>query len=299
MPDRFPLPAGTFKNLENLTSDDGLLAFINLLAEGILGGVPSGAVLWVGKHGDDNNPGTTLERAFLTFTAAVAAASSGDVILCLDGGTYVENLTVPAGIDIYAPAALLAGAGTGAATDGALVVNEGFYRFGAIAAQGSESAVVKADYDGIATVHANFVTLPIGSGVGFYNRCLTQPGVLVAGADRISVGQGCTGISSDTPSGAIEATIQNIDLIGNSAVGISQSNVAGTMIIHVCRISEKGSFSTTTAISLTNGRMDAMISVVSADTAWNIAASATLSIFYNQATGTMTETGTVLKSTPV
>ena len=41
----------------------------------------------------DGNDGLTVNKAFLTFTAAQAAASGGDVVWCFDNGTYTENTT--------------------------------------------------------------------------------------------------------------------------------------------------------------------------------------------------------------
>ena len=60
-------------------------------------------VLYVGKHGNDGNDGTSVERAFLTFGAALAAASSGDTVVCLDDGVYVEEIVVPDLVNVYAP----------------------------------------------------------------------------------------------------------------------------------------------------------------------------------------------------
>lgn len=71
-------------------------------------------VLYVGKHGNDGNDGTSVERAFLTFGAALAAASSGDTVTCLDNGLYTEPMIVPDGVDIFAPSATFTASGTAA-----------------------------------------------------------------------------------------------------------------------------------------------------------------------------------------
>ena len=75
-------------------------------------GVSQDNIFYVGKHGNDVNDGLTINKAFLTFSAAQVAASSGDVVWCADDGTYTENLTGVSGISIYAPNATLAGAHT-------------------------------------------------------------------------------------------------------------------------------------------------------------------------------------------
>ena len=64
-------------------------------------------IYFVGKHGDDSNDGKSEEQAFKTFGAATAIASSGDVIVCHDGGSYNERIEVPIGVDINAPNAKL------------------------------------------------------------------------------------------------------------------------------------------------------------------------------------------------
>lgn len=92
-------------------------------------GVSQVNIYYVGKHGNDGNSGANINEAKLTFTAALAASSAGDVILCEDGGQYVENLTAVANVTINAQNAVLVGVHTvttGAAWDfGAIIVNTG------------------------------------------------------------------------------------------------------------------------------------------------------------------------------
>lgn len=71
---------------------------------------------YVGKHGLDTNDGRNIEQAFLTFGAAIAAAAAQVPaannrfsIICHDGGTYTEDLTVPEYVTIDAPDATLIG----------------------------------------------------------------------------------------------------------------------------------------------------------------------------------------------
>jgi hypothetical protein len=297
---RFPLPSGTFDKIENLTNDDGLLAVLNLIAaDGSLGSVPMQDIWWVGKHGLDSNPGTSLERAFLTFNRAITAASAGDAIVCLDGGTYTERLNVPASINIYAPLANLIGTGAGALFEGALMLRSGFYQFRSVTAVGIESAVVRLDFAGTAIVYANLITIPDGASSGLMNASFFQAGVLVGRVDRIVVGASGFGVYSSTLAGVTKADVGRIELVGNSATGISQVAVSGSLNICVQHILEQGSYTTTKGINQGSGRIDAMVSVISADTAWSVTGSGVLSIFYNQATGAVVETGTVLKSTPV
>ncbi len=71
---------------------------------------PGSNIYFVGKHGNDSADGLTWESAKLTIQAAITAASSGDVVVGYDKGTYTENLTAATGIDVYMPNATLAGA---------------------------------------------------------------------------------------------------------------------------------------------------------------------------------------------
>ena len=58
-------------------------------------------IIYVGKHGNDGNDGLTINKAKLTFTAAITAAAAGDAIWCFDDGAYVENLTFNDDIIIF------------------------------------------------------------------------------------------------------------------------------------------------------------------------------------------------------
>lgn len=72
-------------------------------------GVDQDTILYVGKHGSDENDGKTPDRAYLTFGAALNAAVSGSTIHCFDTGTYTEDLTCKDNVNIYAPNARLNG----------------------------------------------------------------------------------------------------------------------------------------------------------------------------------------------
>jgi len=101
--------------LTDVTNFDGILSASDTTVQVALDtidewGLAQVNIYYVGKHGNDANNGLSINRAFLTFTAAQAAASSGDVVWCFDNGTYTENITGVAGITLYAPNANLSGA---------------------------------------------------------------------------------------------------------------------------------------------------------------------------------------------
>ena len=106
--------AGDVPIWANITSTSGSIGITNgantISLESL--GLNQSNVLYVGKHGNDTNDGLTIDKAFLTFGAALTAGSAGDVIRCLDAGTYTENLTGVANIDIYAPNATIVGVHT-------------------------------------------------------------------------------------------------------------------------------------------------------------------------------------------
>jgi hypothetical protein len=74
-------------------------------------GVDQQQIIYVGKHGNDANDGLTIEAAKLTFTNAIATASgiSPASVVCLDAGTYTENITMPANVFLDASSATLSG----------------------------------------------------------------------------------------------------------------------------------------------------------------------------------------------
>ena len=73
-------------------------------------------VAYVGKHGNDGNLGNSLEYAFLTFAAAIAYVNAQSpsqynpwAIVCLDGGVYIESITLLAYVGLFAPNASFIG----------------------------------------------------------------------------------------------------------------------------------------------------------------------------------------------
>lgn len=74
-------------------------------------------VVYVGKHGDDNNNGRNVENAVFSFGRAVSLASGlvvnqdeNTCVVCVDGGLYIEGqLDVPSGVVVSAPAITYSG----------------------------------------------------------------------------------------------------------------------------------------------------------------------------------------------
>jgi hypothetical protein len=76
---------------------------------------PQTQIIYVGKNGNDSYDGKSIERAKLTFTAAITAAgtpadeANAVTIVCQDDGEYTENLTTVPFVNIHAPNATLKG----------------------------------------------------------------------------------------------------------------------------------------------------------------------------------------------
>jgi len=103
----------------NLLSADGTITITNGAGSIDLSAAPTFVdqqnIVYVGKHGNDANDGLCIEEAKLTFGAAITAASAiaPATVVCLDGGSYTENITLLANVNIDAENATLNGSITG------------------------------------------------------------------------------------------------------------------------------------------------------------------------------------------
>jgi hypothetical protein len=98
------------------------LSMLSATGRGLAGGPYAPAwdeqqVIYVGKHGNDGDTGTSPYEAKLTIQAANtqavadgAVAGTPYVIVVLDAGIYTENVVLTAGVMLYAPTATLVGA---------------------------------------------------------------------------------------------------------------------------------------------------------------------------------------------
>ncbi len=86
----------------------------NTLTISSTGGIDQQNIIYVGKHGNDGNDGFTIEKAKLTFGAALTAAAAiiPASVVCFDDGVYTENLTFESDVKVFAPNAELVGAHT-------------------------------------------------------------------------------------------------------------------------------------------------------------------------------------------
>lgn len=237
--------------------------------------------LFVGLHGDDANDGTAPERAFRTFTAAIAAANAltpaSDnriAIVCGDAGTYIENLTIPSWVGILAQAARIDGAHNIA--DNALL--ESFR----LTFDGVGPCVSKTAGAGSSTVVCPRMVLGNGA-----NGVLCTAGSINYVGESLELVNGF-GIGSISTSN-IDAYVNQIIVTGTGiAVGLASS---GEIDFKGNRI-EGGVGSTGFFVSST-GKIHAIIGHIECATAYNVAgAAADLDMFVADITGTRTSVGT-------
>lgn len=234
---------------------------------------------------------------YATIAAALAAASAGDTVLT-PPGAFTERLTVPSGVNLYGPMTDITSPGGGALTDGAVNLNSGTCILNSVTSAAGESAVVKPNTSGTVRFRARIVTSTSGS-IGLLNISTTQSGVLLARVDSLYVGPSSFGVGAITQAnGHTHFCGEDIYLSGNNAVGVVNAFLSSTTEVNVQHILLAGAPSSTTALSCGAGRINARVQQIIAATATNVAAAATISLFYNQSSGLNSGAGTLLTSTP-
>lgn len=125
------------------------------------GEVDQSQIIYVGKHGNDANDGKTIDKAKLTFVAAIAAAAYGDTVWCFDDGEYIENLVFKDSIKIFAPNATLTGAHA--------IGNNNIWRIGMLnVATGTTGITFNRAIGAYASVIVNNIVCS-GTGIAFEN----------------------------------------------------------------------------------------------------------------------------------
>lgn len=245
-------------------------------------------VLFVGKHGNDTNDGTSPNRAFLTFGAALAAAagqspsaSNRFAVVCVDGGIYNENVVGLANVDIHAPDATLEEA-SGTVLR---VAGETTSEFGYIRSTGTGPVVLMPNAaTGTAQVFAKIITTGIGA-QGILNVAVTGVGVLIVKANQIYVNS-AVGVGELTAEDAhTHVEVEDIYLVAAGAVAVSRFSTGNT-ILRAGHILESGAaVGTGTGFRVLNGTIDAQVGALVTNTAYNLGVLGTLNLFANEITG--------------
>ncbi len=269
-------------------------------------GVPESNIFYVGKHGNDANSGLTIDAAFLTFGAAISAASSLTPtsvnrfsIVCHDDGIYTEDITTVSFVDVFAPNAALVGQ-VSASDD----VN---FKFRSQTVGDGEIAVFKNTGTSTFWYDVDEVTMT-ASGVGI----LCVSGIIQSKWKTMFVEDGF-GIG-DATSASAHMHVQGGDIyITGTGFGIARAN-SGTTLGHVDHILKIGT-GTGLAVYNIDGEMDLSIDYIGTTDGLQVDAGSlnvrvgdinvtgnafnvtggTLSLFYNSLTGTRAQTGGTLK----
>jgi hypothetical protein len=247
---------------------------------------PNQNVLYVGKHGNDSNDGTTIENALLTFSSGIVVANSQSpgltnrfTLQCFDAGIYAENIVLPAFVGVEAPDATISGVGGSYTVEleenTTVTINE--------VIGGAFSAVGKTS-PGISHVEANKIKA-ITAGTS----CLENAsGILTARVNQlICDGPSTVGITESSLSG-INISIKEILINTDSSTGILATN--GKVLGNVDRITKNSDGLTgTTALQLTGlAEINLNNSDIIADTVYNVASGSSLSLSTRRITGTRT-----------
>lgn len=243
-------------------------------------------VLYVGKHGSDDNDGKTPDKAFLTFTAAIAAAvaltpsiTNKFAIRCQDAGDYTENITLASYIFIHAPSARLIGN---------IVLNDSSL---AIFERGAASSGVwcsKLTGSGAAHIEVKRLVCSDGAhGIACLSGELEANFVLIEVADGVAIGEATGGAAY------MRATGSRIIKSGTPLSAVMALNSV-VLELNINRIEVSGA---TTAIMASGGSsaINGMVGdiVAAGGTAINSGSGCSICLLNAIYSGAVTETGTV------
>jgi len=293
-----------------LSSSDGSVAIAfdgtNLDIKAI--GVSEENIFYVGKHGDDSNSGISIEKALLTFSAALTAAtgetpsaSNRFAIVCLDDGEYTENITCVSFVDIYAPNAQIVGTITAAddvkikfRSQQVLTGTIGISKTAGTGYFFADIDEVMIDGTGIGLVStAGFVNftwkyMSIVDGFGIGDLTSAMGHVHIIGGDIYISGTGTAIIRANA--GSTVGRIDHIIDIGGGN-GVAINCILGAIDLNISRIQDCA-----TGIVGSGGAINLNVNVITCPAAYNIAAGGELNLHANILSGSETNAGIVRKT---
>jgi len=256
---------------------------------------------YVGKHGSDGDDGKNFGSAFLTFGAATAVSQAGDIIVCMDGGTYNESVSLPANVSLLAPGAVITTPGGGGTGVGCIVSAGGdpLIRAKKLIPGTGNSGVVQSDNVGTINVDVDVIDLRGGGVNGLLNLASVSGGTMMARVRQIYVAAGGIGVGSSTTAvGHVHLDVGDIYLTGNSAIAVFLGT-ATTIVGRIDHILELGTPTTTVGIDVNSGAVNLNVGELTADTVYDVTVGATLNMFVNVLTGAVGGgTGTANVTTP-
>ena len=241
---------------------------------------------YVGKHGNDGNTGLSYDQAFLTFGAAVSAATAAlpsainrFVITCMDAGIYAEAVTLVQYVSLYAPAATFQGQLT--------VADDTVSIFDIIEVSAGYGVLKPTGQTSISRVEGQVVRAT-GGATGALNQAVGGVFIYEVRSTYVENGNGIgdTGVAN----GHTHLMLEDLYITGSGA-GIVRTG-AGTTVGYVAHILEiGGGVGAGLGILVAGGEIQLKILNLNANTAYNVGASGTLRLDANSLTGAAAGTG--------
>jgi hypothetical protein len=269
--------------------------------DGGAGAVAMDKTLFVGKHGDDGNEGTSMGAAMLTFAAAIAKAvtmSPADgaawTIVCMDAGVYVESIVLQPWVHIFAPYAQIESADQYTITTAANSRVE-FRRIKQTGTGNTKAAVMRPDTQGLALIIADRVDAENDT-IAVLSLALSTIGILFVDVEQVWCETG-VGIGDLSSAGHVHVDIEDLYVSGTGGQALVRGS-AGSTIGRIAHILKIGPISSTKGIICTDGEVNLHVDLIATDEAYNIGAGGVMNLFVNSMTGTEVETGIANVSVP-
>jgi len=275
--------------------------------DGRLDSITYNQTIYVGKHGNDANTGTTPEYAKLTFGQALTLASGETPsstnrfsIVCLDDGIYTESLTGVQYVDIYAPNAKLVGS-IDVADDTHIKFRAqdiGTGVIGILKSTGSTYSFVEIDTvtcmgTAIGTLclsgflNYSWKTMYVENGFGIGDLSSAQLHIHLNGGDIYISGTGYGVVRANA--GETVGRVDHIaDIGGGNGTGIDCT--AGTINL---QISDMESLATAILVPAGTGTCNIQVTEIDSTVAYNVGVGGTLNLIVNEISGTETNAGTL------
>ncbi len=264
-------------------------------------GVQEKNVFYVGKHGNDSNTGLTIDGAFLTFGAALSAASGATAatpyaINCLDDGIYAENITGVSYVDIFAPSANLTGSITGTDYE--------YIKFKLVTYTGSGYAISKGSGSNYLNISVDTIILGTSSngiscssgftnfewkqlyvvnGYGIGNYTGGETHIHLKGGDIYVGGTGyaLTCVGTNSMVGRIDHIIDNGTGAGHGILGVE-----GEIDLNISRIEGLNTAISIGTTSLYSPVANLQVDVINCTKAYLVGSTGTLNLSCGNITGT-------------
>lgn len=243
--------------------------------------------IFVGKHGQDVNTGTTSSNAVLTFNRAMTLAaalnpqSTNPVsVVCLDAGRYTENITIPSYVQMYAPQAHVIGGIT--LGDQSILTLDTVY-----SSENNQTLLAKTTGTNTSFCHVNEIDGRNHSSIRNV-RNTAGSGILFVTAAKIWVGASGQGIGDQSVGvGHIHVEVEDLYLAGTNALGVAGNLTNSTIIVRGGHILEYGNVTGTTGISVgSSGDIFITMNQIIADTAYNVNGAGNLRLLCPDVQGT-------------